>query len=171
MTRVPLALLGLGLLALRSTQAAGSDAALVSKLLSETGEQAFQLRSDAQMVSYAAVHPNVNWAGRLHQLKEHIRNASRQLAELGEQRVAGSPHQMATIGRLQPLLRELVGNSEAVVQYVEEGPDRLYQHKAQIAVRAKLASALASLIVNFVEYESATAQLQSLSVQPDPPLH
>ncbi len=169
MLRAPFALLGTGLLAILSTAKATDwpDSEQVSRLLSEAGEQAFQLRSDALMVAYGATHSNVNWARPVKQVKDHIQKARRQVAKLGEQRAFASPGQMVTIDRVQPLLNELVGNSEAVIRYVEEEPNRLRQHKAQIAAHADLSSALTSLIANFVQYGNARQILQSLADELD----
>jgi hypothetical protein len=139
------------------------------KLLSDAGAQVLQLRNDALMVAYGATHSNVNWVGRVNEVKEHIQSAARQAGKLREERASVSPRQMATIDMVGPLLTELVRNSEIVIRYVEEGPNRLHERKAEIAARADLSSALASLITNAVQYGNAKQRLHSLVDEPDSP--
>jgi DNA repair ATPase RecN len=163
--RASFVILGTAFLATLPTALAAErpDSEPASKLLSAASAQASQLKSDAQMVSYGAVHANINWTGRVDQVKEHIHTANRQIAELGEQRASGSPAQRATIDRVEPLLKELVANSEAVIRYAEEKPNRLRENKVRIAAHADLSSALASLIANVVQYGNARQRLQSLA--------
>ena len=152
-------MLGTGLLGIFLTAQAADPPQ--SQLLPEASARALQLKNDAIMISYGAAHSNVNWTGRAKQVQQHIRDARLSSAKLREQRASLPPEQIATIDRIQPLLNELIGNTEAVLRYLEENPSQLGQHKGEIAVRVELASSLASLIANYVSYGNARQKLQA----------
>jgi hypothetical protein len=165
-----IALLGTGLFVSLPAARAGDrgDSEPAATLLSQVTAGALQLKSDAFMMVYAATHSNVNLAWHVPRVKEHIRQANRKVTDLEGRRVSLSATQIATIDRVQPLLKELAGNSEAIIRYAEEDPKYLREHKDQIAARAGLSSVLASLIVTFVEYGNARQRLENLADRPDP---
>jgi hypothetical protein len=122
------------------------DSEQVSQLLSDIATQSFQLKADAFMLEYESTHSNVNSRARLEQVTKDISEAGRKLALLGELRPSASRSQAETVDRVQPLLKELIGNSEILIGSLAS------ESKTVIAARASMSSDLASLIADFVSY-------------------
>ena len=105
------------------------------------------------MISYAAGNARVNWAARSKAAREHLQNAHRQLDNLSELRKTAAAGEKSTLDEVQPLFKQLVEDVENLLDQAGA------KNRAQIAARAEVCSALASLIAGYVQYGNARERL------------
>jgi hypothetical protein len=147
--------------------AAVPDSEQVSQLLSEAKTMAFQLKEDAQtMESYT--RSSTTWQSHaiaINQIKERINALGRQAAKLRDAKSTASPWQKTAIDRINPLLEELAGYTEAVIEHVNKQPQLLTtpEYMDYLEANADYAGELATMIAEFVDYGKAKQRLQSLS--------
>jgi hypothetical protein len=161
-----LALLLAGSLAASLTVKAAekSDSEQVSNLLSEARTMAFQLKVDAQtMESFTRV--NVTWqshAAAITQIKDHANALAAQVDRLKFAREDASPWQRTAIDRIDPYLNEMSGYVEAVIENLNQHPERLNtaEYKDYLQANADYASDLADMIGSFVDYGRTKERLE-----------
>ena len=144
------------------------DSQEVSKLLSEAKTQAIQLKDDASdMESFPM--SNLSWethANKLMEIKEHVNNLSKTISKLNNERGAASSWQKQAIDRVNPVLRELVANTESIIEHLNKEKGRLLnttEHKDYLATNAELATRMAALVTDFVDYGQTKAKFERLT--------
>jgi hypothetical protein len=143
------------------------DSEQVSELLSQVKTHAFQLKEDAGTLESFTHNAGLSWhshAAVLTRMKEDINEAGRDLTKLEEAKKSASPWQKTAIERIQPLLKELAGNTEQAINYGNENQKRLFTepYKDYLEANADLSSELASTISDFVDYGNTKERLDAL---------
>ena len=143
------------------------DSEQVSELLSQVKTHAFQLKEDAGTLESFTHNAGLSWhshAAVLTRMKEDINEAGRDLTKLEEAKKSGAPWQKTAIERIQPLLKELAGNTEQAINYGNENQKRLFTepYKDYLEANADLSSELASTISDFVDYGNTKERLDAL---------
>jgi trans-aconitate methyltransferase len=164
-----LPLLALSLLAVPSTVKATdrpADSPEVSKLLAEAKTEAVELKNDsANMESFT--RSGVTWhtyADHISMVKEHVNAVGRLLGQLNEKESQCAPWQRTAIERITPLLRELAANTESTINHLKDNQSRVHLPPFKDYVRAnyELASDLAALVTDFVDYGTAREKVELL---------
>jgi len=143
------------------------DSEQVSNLLSEAKTMAFQLKEDAETME-TFTRMNASWqshANAIAQVKEHFNALSKQVDKLKAAKNTASPWQKAAIDRIDPFLGEMVGYTEAVIETLNQHPDRLKtpEYKDYLEANADYSGDLAAMIGNFVDYGRTKDRLQQLT--------
>ena len=161
--------------AARASDAAAPDSAQVSKLLSQINAEALELKRDAEDLD-SLTRSKLSWvsyADKISMIKEHINRAGSLLTQLGGLRNTASPWQQEAIDRVTPLLREMASNTEATIERLNRNQSRLHTQEFQEYVKANynLATRLAALIGDFVDYGEAKDKYERLSRKLELPEH
>ena len=161
-----LALLVAGLLGTSVTTKAAEkpDSEQVSNLLSQARTMAFQLKEDAETME-TFTRMNVTWQSHaiaIGQIKEHANALAKQVDKLKAVRDEASPWQMTAIDRIDPYLDEMSGYIEAVIENLNQHPERIGtpEYKDYLEANADYASDLADMIGNFVDYGRTKERLE-----------
>jgi hypothetical protein len=149
------------------------DSKEVSANLEDVKTEAIQLRHDAdELKSYT--HSTLSWqshAARVEEIKRHVNNAGKLLSKLDSARASASPWQQQAIDRIGPLLKELASNVESTIEHLNQKP-RLLQTGSYVdyaAANYDLASNLAELISDYVEYGKSKAKSEELAAKLEVP--
>lgn len=147
--------------------AATADSESVSNLLSEAKTQAFQVREDASTLE-TYTRMTVGWeshAATVTQMREHINALGRQSTKLDEAKASASPWQAAAIDRIRPLLKELASNTENTINLLNKNKRQLTTgaYKEYVEANADMASRLAEMIGDFVDYGKTKDRFEKLS--------
>ena len=143
------------------------DAERASALLVDAKAEALQLKLDASdMASFN--QSALNWKShvdKLTEIREHVNKVGESVAQLKLVRSGAAPWQQVAIDRVIPLMRELALNVQATIGHLRMNQDRLQgsDYKDYLTTTAELASKMASLISDFVEYSETRAKLVKLS--------
>jgi hypothetical protein len=147
------------------------DSQEVSKLLLDAKSEAVELREDAEKMA-TLVRSKVSWQSlgvTLDQIKEHVNKNGRLLAQLQEARATGSPWQQQAIDHITPLLTELAANTTATIEHLNV--NRSLVHRKELSdyckTNSKLATELAALVADFVDYGATKATLAELQKKVD----
>jgi len=167
-TLAPLLLAGMVLApALRAADISG-DSKEVTDLLSQAKTQAIQLKNDADDME-AFTRSNLNWeshASKITEIKENVNKVGKTVAKLNQAQGTASAWQKTAIERINPLLQELAANTEAIINHLNKEKGRLLntqEHKDYLKQNAELASKMAAVIGDFVDYGSTKAKFEDLS--------
>ncbi len=160
---LPIALVSCSCLA-RAADEPDSDR--VSKLLSATKTQAFNVKTDMQTIDFF-MGSELSWGSHtviVNLYKEHIDAVRHQVSVLDDARSAASPLQKTTIDRIGPLLRELASDAEALINNIDQNRQRLNtgEYKDYVKVNGDLAAELATLVGSFVDYGTTRQKLELL---------
>jgi len=156
------------------TPADGQDSDRVFELLSTAKTQALELKSDIQSIDFFT-GTDFGWESHIsivNEYKNHIGAIRRQATTLDEARSIASPFQKTTIDRIEPLLRDMASAAETLINRINQNPKRLNsaEYKDYIRVNADLASELASLVGNFIDYGRTKQQLEGIADKIDHPV-
>jgi hypothetical protein len=143
------------------------DSKEVSDLLNQAKSQANQLTTDAtEMESFT--RSNLAWetqASKINAIKGDVNAVSQTVAKLKDEESMASAWQKMAIARIQPLLRELVTNTTAVIEHLNKDRGRNLQsqeHKDMLKMNADLSSDLATVIGDFVDYGNTKNKFYAL---------
>lgn len=144
-----------------------TDSEQVLKLLSAAKAEALVLQKDAAELNTFA-QSGVSWQGysdQLAQIKTHVNNVASIVEELNDLRIVASPWQQVAIDRVNPLLKELARNTELTITKLNSHPSRVHMtpYKEYVAAHSDLATDLASMIGDFVEYGKTKAKFEALA--------
>ena len=111
------------------------------------------------------MHSDVSWrsyADKLAQIKAKVAAIAQELNDL---RVIASPWQKIAIDQVKSLLQELAGNTQLAITKLNKNPDRIHMPPCNeyVAAHYNLATDLASMIGDFVEYGKSKAKLEALT--------
>jgi hypothetical protein len=153
-------------LAAKAAETTSEDSEQVTKLFAETKTEAVELKEDALQVEMFA-RSQVSWqshAGKLEEIRQHVNRAGRLLAQLNEARHTASPWQQKAIDSIHPLLKELADNVQATVEHFNNHKDHLQvsSYSDYVSTNSELATNLAALIKDYVDYAEHKAHYQRL---------
>ena len=141
----------------------------ISRLLSAVKTQAVILSTDAdRMESYT--RSGVSWEGHadeIDQMRDHINKAGRELAQLEELRQSAAPWQAVAMDRIHEPLQELADNTRKAIRFIDQDPSRLFepQYTDYLEANADVASRLANMVSNYVDYGRTKHRLESLAAK------
>ena len=141
----------------------------ISILFAQAKSEAHALRHDVDMMEgFERSHVSAPTHGTaLTQIAAHINQAGRLLEKMHAARESGSPLQQQAIDQVTPLLKELAANVQSVVDKINEHSS--YTGKPEfaeyVAENCRLATELAALIQNLVDYEQSKEKVQALESQ------
>jgi hypothetical protein len=144
------------------------DSEEVSRFFAEARTEALQLqRSAEEMNSFA--HFNISWqteAAKIAEVKLHF-NKLGELVRKMNAAEAPSPWQQQAIGEVTPMVEELGSYITMTIYHLGESPDRLAftSFPEYVAANADLASDLAQLLSDYVEYGQAKQTVEELSFE------
>jgi len=151
-----------------SVKAAGpGDSVEINKLLSDAKIEAIRLRDDAGLMeSYS--RSKATWESYTElaeMIRQHVNAADKFLMVLDATRPNGSAWQQTAIDRIDPLLRELATNSETLINELKEHGNRVHSTEFQdhVKAHAELASKLAALVTDFIDYGHTKDKVEHLS--------
>lgn len=137
-----------------------------ASLLEQARTSASQLRQDAdQMQGYA--NSNLSWKShgqQINMIKEHVNKLGELLSQMHEARGDASHTQQQAIDRISPLLEEIASNTTAVINHLNEHPNRTWNpnYKNYVAENARLTTELSGAINDFVEYDRTKSRMEEL---------
>jgi len=152
---------------------ASRDSKEVSALLSDVKTEAVQLRHDADEMK-AFTHSTLTWeshARKVEEIKEHVNSAGKLLTKLDNAKKDASPWQQQAIDRITPLLKELASSVTATIDHLSQKPKLLHTapYADYVAANYDLASNLAELISDYVDYGKAKARSEELAAKLEVP--
>jgi hypothetical protein len=144
-----------------------NDSEQVLKVLSDAKAEAAALQQDAAELR-AFTQSGISWqsyASNLVQIKTHVNKVSAIVEELNNLRIVAARWQQIAIDRVNPLLKELVANTELTITKLKDNPSRVHMppYKEYVAAHYELATDLASMIGDFVEYGKTKAKFETLA--------
>lgn len=154
--------------ALRAADIPG-DSREVSDLLSQVKTEAIQLKTDASDMESFTLSPSLGWqshAAKITEIKEHVNKAGDTLSKLNQARNTASDWQRTAIDRVDPILRELAANTTSIIDHLTKEQGRLLnteEHKDYLKTNAELASKMAAVITDFVDYGETKAKFEKLT--------
>lgn len=144
-----------------------TDSEQFLKLLSDAKTEALALQQDAAELN-TFTKSSASWqsyANKLAQIKTDVNKVGGIVEELNNLRIIASPWQQIAIDRVTPSLKELVSNTQLTIAQLNNNPSRVHMspYTDYVAAHYELASELASMIGNFVEYGKTKAKLDNLT--------
>jgi hypothetical protein len=138
----------------------------VSALLDEAKQEAFDLKEDAIHME-SQVRSGHSWDGHgaaASFVREHINKSGKLLAQMEASRSSASPVQVEAIDHITPLLKKLADNTAEFIGFVNERSMHIKSAELRDSanLNVQLATELANLISNFVDYERSMEKQQEL---------
>jgi hypothetical protein len=142
------------------------DSPEIVKLLADAKAEAHELKADTEDLD-SFVKSKLSWqshATKIEMIKEHVNATGKLLAKMKDAEALGSPWQKEAIARIEPLLKELAGNTEATIRYLNENQTRVHFPEFRDYTKAnyELATDLEALIRDFVNYGDTKARFERL---------
>lgn len=153
--------------ATKAADTPAGDSERVSQLLSDVKAEALQLERDADDLK-AFTQSSLSYgshAAKITQISEHINKAGQLLKDLNDSRASASPWQQKAIDEIYPLLKELDDNTEATINYLNDHQGHIHvssEYRDYVAENYSLATELAALITDYVDYGKHEAEFQRL---------
>src|SRR5579883_2078610 len=116
-----------------NAKGAMGDSPEITRLLADINDQAIQFRADSDKIA-AFTRSNQtadSYVAQFQAIKEHVNAAGKAVTKLNQQRGNGSPWQQTAIDRINPLFRELVSNTETVINAFNRNPSRTHMKEFQ----------------------------------------
>lgn len=144
------------------------DSAQASKLLQQARTSAVQLKNDsAQMEAFSS--NRASWeshARQINQIKEHINNSGKILADLHDQRDSAEPWQQEAIDRITPLLKDLASNTESIIDHLNDRQATWHpEYTSYLKSNAEMAADLSNLIRDYLDYGEAKARAERIGAK------
>src|SRR5579872_1109610 len=105
-----------------------ADSPEITKLLADAKTEAYELKADSEDLD-SFVKSKLSWqthASKIDMIKDHVNTTGKLLAKLKDAEALGSPWQKEAIARIEPLLKELAGNTEATINYLNENKSKVH---------------------------------------------
>jgi hypothetical protein len=152
---------------------ASKDSEEVSGLLADVKTEAVQLRHDADELKIFT-HSKLSWgshASKVEIIKEHVNNAGRLLSKLDDAKSTASPWQQQAIDQITPMLKELASNTTATIEHLNQRPQLLHTgpYANYVDANYEVASSLAELISDYVDYGKSKAKSEELASKLETP--
>lgn len=148
--------------------AATADSARITGLFGDAKTQAVELTMDATDMESFTRSSQMTWAAyanKVTQIREHVNNIGKLVADMQDARGGGSPWQQTAIDRIMPLLKEVAANTQATIEHLNDNKTRVHFPAFQNYVKAnyELSSDLEKLIRDFVNYGETQERFAELS--------
>ena len=132
-------------------------------LFQDAKQTAAQLKRDVgEMETYA--RSGVTWRAHSDQIniiRAHVNKAGQLAAQLEKSRSTAAPWHQTAIDRLTPLLRELAGNIETMIEHInKQGDVRNPEYTKYLKANEDLANELSNLISDTVDYDKTKSEMQ-----------
>lgn len=144
------------------------DSKEVSDPIAQAKTEAIQLKNDAaDMESFTL--STLGWqthASKITEIKEHVNALGKTVSKLDQTKRAASAWQKTAIERINPILRELAANTTGIIDHLNKEQGRLLNtqdHKDYLKANAQLASNMAEVVSDFVDYGQTKAKFENLS--------
>ncbi len=142
------------------------DSAQISQLLSEAKAEAVELKSDSATLE-SFTRSKVSWhsfGDKLEMIKDHVNKTGKLLTQLKDVETTGAPWQQEAIAKIEPLLKELVANTEATITHLNDNQTKVHFPAFRDYVRAnyQLATDLAEMIRDYVDYGETKQNMDRL---------
>jgi hypothetical protein len=149
-----------------SLKAEAGDSAEITRLLAEAKTEAVELKNDADHM-HSFTNSRMSWesyAGKAEMIKEHVNKTGQLLAKLKDAESEGAPWQQTAVQRIEPLLKELAGNVESTITYLNANPAKIHfsAFKDYVKANYELSSELEALIRDFVNYGESKQKFERL---------
>lgn len=167
----------MGGLSLASADARGKeptqrDSPEVTKLLKEARSEAVKLQLETERLdSYKnTALSRESHARQLDVTKDHVNELGKILDKLEARNVEASPWQQKAIEEMRPMLEKLAERTSEAIEHVRDNPWQVRDpdyHEA-LEHKAELASQLADLLNDHINYGQTKADLEDLEAQVGP---
>jgi hypothetical protein len=142
------------------------DSPDVTALLGEAKAEAAELLHDSDELQ-TFTRSKLKWQTQSRQIelaKGHINKTGKLLAALHSAKPVAAPWQQRAIDQIDPQLRELAKNTEAMIKHLNENQDKVHMPELQDYVSAnyRMAVDLEALIRDFVNYGEAQQEFERL---------
>lgn len=143
------------------------DSEEFSAILVDAKTEAIQLRDDADELKMFT-RSDLSWeshAAKIEEIKQHVNNAGKIVSKLDSARGNASPWQQQSVDHINPLLREIASNVESTIEHLNQKPKFVGTgpYVDYVAANYDLASNLAELISDYVEYGKSKARSEELA--------
>lgn len=143
------------------------DSSEVSGLFSEAKTEAVQLKHDAEELK-SFTRSNLHWqthAAKVNEIKQHVNKSGELLAKMMNARSTASPWQQQTIDRIEPMLKDLAATVESTIDHLNKRPQQLQTapYREYVDTQTDLATNLAEVISDYVEYGKSKAKSEELA--------
>ena len=150
-----------------------SDSKEVSGFFSEAKAEAVQLQFDAEELNNFA-RSKTSWethAAKLTEIKGHVNNVSGLVTKMNAAKSEAAPWQQQAIERVNPMLTDLATTVTAAINHLSKNQDRLMHapYPDYAAATASVATDMAELISDYVDYGETRHHLDDLSRQLETP--
>ena len=144
----------------------------VNQLLSDVKAEAIALENDCDQLAQWAGNRRLSWEShseKLNLIREHVNKAGRLLSDLHAVRDTASPWQQQAIDRIYPLLKELAGNTEGMINLLNDTSHayRFPEYRDYAKAGYKLAENIKALVSDYVEYGEHEAEYRRLQEKLD----
>lgn len=139
----------------------------VSGLLSTAETEALELKHDAAQMESFARSSGLTWkshAQQINMIKQHVNKVGELLTKLSAARETAAPWQQKAIDQIEPLLKQLAANTEATINHLNERKSGVQgsTYRDYALANYHAAEKLAALISDFVDYDEAMENLDTL---------
>jgi hypothetical protein len=163
------ALVALGLVmatAPSTISAQSTDSEQVSKLLSQARSEALLAGEDAATLE-SYVRSNSHWKShvvKLESMKAHINELGKLDKQLCNLRTESSPWQQKAIDQIDARIREIASHLNTTINHLNENQARVRMrpYREYVQDSLEMTSNLAKLIDDYVDYDEAKSQAESL---------
>ena len=147
--------------------AQSTDSERISKLLPKARSHAVLANDQAAMLEAYTRSSSSHWKSHariLNNMKEHVNELGQVNAQLSDLREEGSPWQQKAIDEIDTRLREVASHLTVTINHLNENGARVNMQTYREYARASydLTNNLAELIDDFVDYDEAKSQADSL---------
>ena len=143
-----------------------ADSDQISNLLSQAKNHAVLAEDDAATLeSYTG--STSHWrahAAQLNRIREHVNELGQLNKQLGDARTEGSPWQQKAVDQVDAHLREMADLLTITINHLSDNKSQVHlqTYRDYAQANAKLASHIAKMIDDFVDYDEAKSKAESL---------
>jgi hypothetical protein len=158
-----------------STLRAGddSDSVEVSQLLNEAKDQAIIVEKEASTMQIYSRQRDA-WESKetvIEQVKQDTNNLEELARKLDSMRMTASPSQQETIGRVDPVLREMASSINSTIEHLDQNAKYLHTPtcKEYVTADSELAGDALAIISDSIDFEEERARFEELGYRLDAP--
>ncbi len=148
--------------------ATNQDSPQITKFLADARTEAAELKADSADLE-SMTRSKLSWeshAAKVEMIKEHVNKTVKLLTSMKDVSGGSAWQQMAVQG-IEPLLKELAGNTEATIKHLNANRTRVHMPAFRDYAKANLdlATDLESLIRKFADYSEAKGKYERLGAE------
>ena len=147
----------------------GAIAADVTALFQEARTTAAQLNRDAATME-SFTRSNVSWkshSAQIARIRDHVNKAGSILSQMQAARGDAKPWHQDAIDGITPALKQLAGNTEAIIDHLNKTPTHLKDptYVQYLRSNAQSASELSAAVGNVVDYDRTRTRMEELEAK------